>query len=192
MSTDVKQRRRRLRLRVTGRGHFAIHAAGDAEHTRHSGRFILADLSADGARIETREIGEEHLGPLMTGDTQITLLLDDAIDAHVKVTGAVRWMKRLGIGYVLGVEFVSLTDAHAARLRAFLYRSLDRGDATPRHIWFRGVRRRRAAAYVAAAAAAVLLGLLIGRLSIVPKPAPPRPVPPHTYAEAPEEAGMPF
>jgi hypothetical protein len=177
---------------MTGRGHFAIHAAGDAEHTSHSGRFILVDLSADGARIETREIAEEHLGPLMTGDTRITLLLDDAIDAHVKVTGAVRWMKRRGTGYVLGVEFLSVSDQNAARLRAFLYRSLDRGDATPRHIWFQGVRRRRAAAYVAAAVAAVLLGLLIGRLSIVPQSPAPRPVPPRTYAEAPEEARMPY
>jgi hypothetical protein len=158
-------RRRGLRLRAAGKGHFAVLGAATG-NTVYSGRFVLEDASAQGARIEIEGLPQEHLGPLVAGQYLLTVLFDEIIGSPVKAEAKVRWVQSRDHSYVMGLEFSAIAADHREKLQAFLFRLLDQSDATAQRLSENRRRWQRRAAYAAIAAAAGIVGMIVGRQEV--------------------------
>jgi hypothetical protein len=166
MMQVTQDRRKRVRLRVPGVGHFVVVDPGFPARTVHSGRFALRDISLHGAGIEIEALPKEHAEALAQGSKALVLLLDNIVGSALCTIASVRSIRGHEHGpWQVAAEFDELAPEHADKLRHYMFELFDKGGASLGDAQSSGRLSARRYARAAVAAAAVLLGIAVGHLA---------------------------
>jgi hypothetical protein len=132
----------------------------------HTGAFLLEDVSARGARVETNDLDAARVRKLVTGEHIMAVSLDEAVGAPVRALTFVRWTTRLDdAAFRLGIEFTEMSEEHRDRLQQYLYGIVGAAGIRLQDSTHGARRVMRVVSPYLVAATAVAVGLLIGFLS---------------------------